>query len=61
MAYKVLVDFTDLKTGKVHLKGESYTASPERLKELSGTDNKRKEAVIEEVKKKPATKKQTDK
>jgi len=58
MTYKVLVDFTDLKTGKVHLKGESYTASPERLKELSGTDNKRKEAVIEEVKKKPVAKRQ---
>lgn len=58
MAYRALVDFTDLDTGKVVLKGDLFPVeglSKERLKELTSTDNKRKEVVIaEDVEQKPA-------
>lgn len=58
MAYKALVDFTDLDTGKVFLKGDPFPVdglSKQRLKELTSTDNKRKEVVIaEDVEQKPA-------
>lgn len=60
MAFKALVDFTDLDTGKVFLKGDLFPVdglSKQRLKELTSTENKRKEVVIEElveVEQKPA-------
>lgn len=58
MAFKALVDFTDLDTGKVFLKGDLFPVdglSKQRLKELTSTDNKRKEVVIaEDAEQKPA-------
>lgn len=67
MAYKALVDFTDLDTGKVFRKGDLFPVeglSKERLKELTSTENKRKEVVIEELveaEQKPAETKQKPK
>lgn len=62
MAYKVIKDFTDDKAGgRIYRKGDTFSASEERLEELSGTNNKRKEPVIEEVKTKQKKKVTKDK
>lgn len=62
MTYKVIKDFTDLKAGgRIYRKGDAFSASEERLEELSGTTNKRKEPVIEEVKTKTKKKANKDK
>lgn len=58
MAYEVVEDFTDLKDRKrVYRKGDAFPVkgvkvSDERLKELLGAENKRKQPVIKEVEEK---------
>ena len=62
MAYKVIKDFTDDKAGgRIYRKGDVFSASEERLEELSGTNNKRKEPVIEDGKTKKKKKANKDK
>lgn len=58
MAYEVVEDFTDLKdSDRVYRKGDAFPVkgakvSDERLKELLGAENKRKQPVIKEVEEK---------
>lgn len=65
--YKVVVMFTDLNDGNHRYEiGDTFPregakATKARIKELSGTENKRGVALIEEVKEEPKKKKTTKK
>jgi hypothetical protein len=66
MTYRVLEDFSDKQDDRRHYKaGDTYPReglepSPQRIAQLSGSDNARKRPVIEPVVEKPKRKRRKE-
>lgn len=61
MKIRAIKDFNDLKRGKFVTAGEEYEVSEARAKELSGCDNKAKQALVEIIEEQPKPAKKTTK